>query len=218
MTDEKIKKSLDYSKIIDDLIDKDINFVDQFLEDNIKYANEMDKIEFLTSEIKQVNAQDILHLNKIVDRPEIVCKFAKVFKNIDIALRIEAGIFEFTLIYTFTKNYLTTLMPAIYNDKVNDLLANLDPNHPINNKTLTKSIVSKKINPQIVAFLRPQDLHPERWNEIIRKNKLREEKKQNIAVTDLYQCYKCKGRRCRMMEMQTRSSDRKFVRESTFMC
>ena len=43
--------------------------------------------------------------------------------------------------------------------------------------------------------------------EIIRKNKLRAEKRENIAVTDLYQCYKCKGRRCRMMELQTRSSD-----------
>jgi len=185
----------------------DSNFIDELIEHNTKYANDLEKIEFLTNEIKQLDRNDILFLHDNVDRPETVCKFAKLLKNIDTALKIEAGIFEFTLIYTFTKNYLMTLVPAIYNDKVNDLLANLDPNHSVGNKTLIKSVTTNKLNPQIIAFLRPQDLHPDRWSEIIRKTKLREEKKQNIAVTDLYQCYKCKGRRCRMMELQTRASD-----------
>lgn len=198
-----------YSEIINALVvDKnDSNFIDELIEHNTKYANELEKIEFLTNEIKQIDGKDILFLSDNVDRAETVCKFAKLLKNIDIALKIEAGIYEFTLIYSFTKNYLPLLMPAIYNDKVNDLMANLDPNNPVGNKTLIKGVTLNKINPQIIAFLRPQDLHPDRWSEIIRKNKLREEKKQNIAVTDLYQCYKCKGRRCRMMELQTRSSD-----------
>lgn len=174
--------------------------------------NDFIKLDFLTDNIKCVSDKHIKFLNDNINRTSIISKFAGVLKDIDAAIKIEFGIYEYTLVYTTMKNILPTLMPAIYNDKSNELLLNLDPNSILLNKTLKRSIDENKINPQMIAFLKPQDLHPEQWDDLIRKNKLREEKKENIAVTDLYQCSKCKERRCRMVELQTRGSDEPMTR------
>jgi DNA-directed RNA polymerase subunit M/transcription elongation factor TFIIS len=171
------------------------------------YANEAEKIKFLTDNIQKINKKKIMLLNVLVDRIGTIGKFALLLKDIDAALKIEAGIFEFTLIYVVTKNYTNKIMPAIYNDKINDLFLNLDENSSVENKYLRKAILNGVIDPQKIPFLLPQELHPERWKDLIRKKNLREEKKKNMACTDLYQCWKCKARRCRMIEMQLRSAD-----------
>jgi len=185
----------------------DDNFIQELENNQIKYANDINNLEYLSDQIKSVDKEYILHLNNTVDRSATISKFVSILKDIDSSIKIEAGIFEFTIIYTYTKNYVMTLMPSIYNDKVYDILCNLDPKDPIDNKTLLKDIESNKINPQIIAFLRPQDIHPERWQTIINKMNLKEEKKKNMATTDLYQCYKCKERKCSMIELQLRGLD-----------
>lgn len=182
----------------------DDNFIQDMIDDKIKYANDINKLEYLSDQIKNIDKEYILFLDKAVERSNTISKFIAILKDIDTAIKIEAGIFEFTIIYTYTKNYIMTIMPSIYNDKVYDILCNLDPKDPIDNKTLLKDIKSNKINPQIIAFLRPQDIHPERWETIISKINLKEEKKKNMATTDLYQCYKCKERKCSMIELQLR--------------
>lgn len=185
----------------------------QDLEDNqIKYVNDINKLEYLSDQIKNIDKEYILYLNKTVDRSGTIAKFVKIFKDIDTSIKLEAGIFEFTIIYTYTKNYIMSLMMAIYNDKVHDILCNLDPKDPIDNKTLIGDIKSNKINPQIVAFLPPQDVHPERWKGVISKINLKEEKKKNMATTDLYQCHKCKERKCSMIELQLRGLDEPMTR------
>src|SRR5436190_21305722 len=87
--------------------------------EKIKYASQIECIDFLTENIKKINMKKIIFLNKNIDRAKIINKFADILKNIDNAIKIEASIFEFTLVYVNTKNYITRLMPAIYNDKVN---------------------------------------------------------------------------------------------------
>ena len=181
-------------------------------EDNNKAEDNLIKLEFLTDNVKSVGDKRKKFLNRFVDRNETIAKIANLLKDIDAAIKIEFGVYEYTLVYVTMKNIIIDLMPAIYNDKINDLLLNLDDKSAIENKTLKKSIEKNEINPQLLAFLKPQDLHPERWKDLIRKNNLREEKKKNIAVTDLYQCNKCKERRCRMMEIQTRGSDEPMTR------
>ena len=181
-------------------------------EDNNKAEDNLIKLEFLTDNVKSVGDKRKKFLNRFVDRNETIAKIANLLKDIDAAIKIEFGVYEYTLVYVTMKNIIIDLMPAIYNDKINDLLLNLDDKSAIENKTLKKSIEKNEINPQLLAFLKPQDLHPERWKDLIRKNNLREEKKKNIAVTDLYQCNKCKERRCRMMEIQVSSADEPMTR------
>lgn len=186
--------------------DEDLDILN--IEDNkYKYASDVEKIEYLTNNIKNINSMHFRYLSSNVDRPYTITKFANILKDIETAIRIEAGIYEFTLVYITTKNYNISLMPAIYMDKVNELVLNLDESSVLQNQTFKTAIQNHAFNPQIAAFMKPQDVHPIQWQELVRKNNLRDEKKKNMAVTDLYQCYKCKGRRCRMMEMQTRSSD-----------
>lgn len=179
--------------------------------DKVKFASGADKINFLTDNIQKINKKKIISLDTSVDRISTIGKFTSILKDIEAAIKLEAGIFEFALIYSTTKNLSSKMMPAIYTDKTFDLITNLEENNLIDNKYLRKAILNGKINPQVVPFLTPQDLHPERWKDLIRKKNLREDKKKNIATTDLYQCWKCKGRRCRMFEMQTRGADEPYL-------
>lgn len=181
--------------------------LDDFINNKKKYASEINKIPFLTDNAKLIDSDKIIFLERFVDRVTTINNFVSILKNIDAAMKIEAGIFEFTLIYTSIKNYADAVMPSIYNDKARDLCANLDEHNSIENKYLKTAVLTNKLDPQTLPFLAPQDLHPERWEDLIRKKNLREEKKKNIATTDLYQCWKCKSRKCRMFEMQTRSAD-----------
>lgn len=186
------------------------NLIDSILKNdkhNSIYASDIDNIDFITENIKIINEKQIKYLNKCINRAEFIGKFASLLKNIDIAVRIEAGIFEFALVYSCMKSYIKTMIPAVYRDKAYDLLENINPSNELQNNTLLKSIKENNINPQMLAFLRPQDLHPERWQELIKKNKLREEQKNKRATTDLYQCWKCKERRCRTVQLQLRSAD-----------
>jgi len=156
----------------------DDNFIQEMEDKQVKYANDISNLEYLSDQIKNINKEYILHLNGNVDRSATISKFVSILKDIDTSIKIEAGIFEFTIIYTYTKNYIMALMPSIYNDKVYDILCNLDPKDPIENKTLLKDIKSKKINPQIIAFLRPQDIHPERWQTVINKMNLKRKRRR----------------------------------------
>ena len=168
---------------------------------------EGENIKYITDNIKCIDKKKIIFLSDSVDRIEAISKMALLLKNIDAAIRVEAGIFEFTLVYSLIKNYVTTILPAIYNDKVFDILKNLDSSNSVENYTLVDAINFDEIKPQTIAFLRPHEIHPERWATLIRKNKLREEKKKNIATTDIYMCRKCQSRRCSMIELQLRSAD-----------
>ena len=187
--------------------EESFQLIDSIVGGKSKYASDIDKIEFMTENIKLINVKKIQFLESHIDRPNTISKLATLLQDINTAFRIEAGVFEFTLVYCATRNYIVKLMPAIYNDKIYELSQNLNPDTSIQNKTLVNAIQEGKINPQTIAFLKPQDLHPQRWEALVKKANLREEKKKNMAVTDLYQCWKCKERRCRIMEIQTRSSD-----------
>lgn len=175
----------------------------------VKYASPIEgqNIEYLTDNFKCISKKKIIFLNENVDRIDAIGKFSIVLKNIEAAIKLEAGIFEFTLVYGLIKNYVHTILPAIYNDKVFDILQNLNPENSIGNYSLYDAINYGELDPQTVAFLRPHEIHPDRWQSLIDKNKLREDKKKNIATTDLYQCYKCGGKRCNMIELQLRSAD-----------
>ena len=164
-------------------------------------------IKYITSNILHVNKSKIAYLADNIDRINTISQITYSLKNIVAAIKIEAGIFEFTLVYSLTKNYINTILPSIYNDKVYDILKNLDSTNSVANLTLKDAINTGSLDPQKIAFLSPQELHPDRWDLLIRKNKLREEKKRNMAVTDIYQCFRCKGRRCSMIELQLRSAD-----------
>jgi len=173
----------------------------------IKYASQVIPINYITDFIKTVDRKKIFYLNNLVDRSNAISKFSELLKNIEIALKIEAGIFEFTIVYCCNNNFTNKIMLSVYNDKINDLFQNLNHNNIIGNTELIKLIKKNHINPQEIAFMKPHELFPQRWKLIVDKISLREEKKKNIATTDLYQCWKCKQRKTRVYEIQQACCD-----------
>lgn len=140
------------------------------------------KSKFFTEAVKKVDDSYIKYLYFNVNRSSTICKFLEILKDFDMCTKIEEGIFEFTIVYVGSKNYPLTFLPAIYNDKVIELVFNLKNGNHLENKTLKEALKKKYIDSRTLAFLKPQDIHPERWGLIIRKNDLRNEKKNNMAT------------------------------------
>jgi len=171
------------------------------------YASELMDIKYLTDVSKNISKSTIRYLNENVNRSQAVGNMSIILKDIECAIFIEAGIFEFTLIYGKNNNMIKELLSAIYYDKLNEIIYNIDTDSPIDNNNLKIIMINRQIPLQEVAFMKPQELFPERWIDMIKKADLREEKKNNIATTDVYQCKKCHERKCKVMELQTRSID-----------
>ena len=163
-------------------------------------------VEFLTSEGNECSEELTTCLNKNVNRLDSVHKLNMLIKNINISFLVEAGIYEFSLMYIMMNNILEDLLITVYADVLNDILLNLDKTSYIKNKTLLDRLLNSDFMPQYIAFMNPQELYPERWEDNTRKKKIKEYKKNNMAATDMYKC-KCGARRCTVSQLQTRSSD-----------
>lgn len=161
----------------------------------------------ITTEFKNIDTELKKDLEKAVSRVTVVNNLSKELNDIDAAIEIEASIYEFTIVYGIVKNIMGQLLSAIYNDKVYEVMSNLSKNSSVNNKYLKKNIINGKINAQQVGFMTPQEMNPDVWEKYIKKQELKEYKKNNMAATNLYKCYKCGERKCQVMQMQTRSAD-----------
>jgi DNA-directed RNA polymerase subunit M/transcription elongation factor TFIIS len=143
-----------------------------------------------------------------IDRPSKQIQLSNLLSNIDTAIKIESSIFEYALIYCLNNKYDKNYIRPTYDEKFNFILTNLDEsNKKINNKNFKSNILSGKINPSYVAFLSPQQVHPEKWAYLIKKRKYIEERENNIAYSDAYKCYKCGESKCKITQAQTRSAD-----------
>jgi DNA-directed RNA polymerase subunit M/transcription elongation factor TFIIS len=165
------------------------------------------KYSFVTSNSRDIKLKLILEAEKTIDRNEAINKLSKYVPYL-FAKQIERGIFEFSLITVTFNKYQDYLIKAIYEDKLNDLCINLDTeNKYINNQTLNENVSTGKIRSFFIAFLSPEQLHPKRWIDALNKQRLKEETINTLATTDLYKCYKCGERKCKISEMQIRSAD-----------
>lgn len=176
---------------------------------SVKKMNQdkLDSYGFITENSKDFTVKLLDHAKYNINRPKIIYDLSKLVQNIEIASEIEKGIFEFSLT-EITKNNLSHQgIVALYNDKVRDIILNLDINSHLNNKTLMYDILSNAIKPFTLAYLSPQQLHPEKWRSILNKRKFREDKENNMAFSDLYKCRKCGKSKCRVTELQTRCAD-----------
>ena len=80
-------------------------------------------------------------------------------------------------------------------------------NKEINNRTLLPSILRGEINPQTVAFLNMQDLHPKNWKHLVDKNNLRDKILYTVNTTDEFKCGRCGEKKHTYYITQTRSAD-----------
>lgn len=195
--------------IHNDIMDLKIATILNFKENLDEYNSVscVKNIKSITDEFNNIDVELKKDFEKIINRIKTIDKLNEELHDIDIAIEIEAGIYEFTIVYGVVKNILGVLLSAIYNEKVHDIINNLTKESSVDNKYLKKNILNGEINAQLVGFMTPQEINPSKWEKYIKKKELKEYKKNNMAATNLYKCYKCGESKCQVMQMQTRSAD-----------
>ena len=134
-------------------------------------------------------------------RDEVVKKLSKFISDKN-AKSIEISI------YTFCKEYVETndtpyLFQSVYNDKSSEIICQVHDKK----SGLVKLINEGKINVTKIAYLRPEELTPEKYENIIKKRELEEYKKHNVAGSNAFTCSKCKKANCKVTQKQMRSGD-----------
>lgn len=127
---------------------------------------------------------------------------------------LEIGVFNATIDYaSSSKIQLSWKSPLFMDTYINisrSIYSNLKKDSYIKNETLIERLKKKEFLPHMLPYMLCEDIFPERWKSIIEKNKLRlkaaYEIKQ-VAMTNLVQCGRCKGRKISYYELQTRSGD-----------
>lgn len=112
---------------------------------------------------------------------------------------IESGIFEYSLLYSYTNNLIESLIPSVYKYKVAEIIKNISIN-----PDLVTDIKSNRIKPRFVAFMPPSLACPKKWELLLEKKHLKEEKENNLPTTDMYKCRKCDKKKCTVSFLQTR--------------
>ena len=187
---------------------KSKTILNKFKESKKIYYEYYQKIKdtFITEKSTDIDLDLIISCTKF--RWDGFSKLCKCIKHNDIAYKIELGIFEFTLVYVMMNNIEKKIIRAIYQSKIDDIIGNLDvENKHINNQTLYYSVISKYIDGQLIAFLSPEQLHPKKWEVLLKKRQLRFDKERSLATTNIYKCRRCGCNKCTVSMMQTRSAD-----------
>ena len=146
-------------------------------------------------------------LSENIDRKKNKKTIKSYLKSNSHSIEIENSIYNYALLYSLQNNINKNLIESIYNDKFNEILSNIDKQSYLYNPNLLKKLKEKNISYKNLAFLTPQDLCPEKWEKLIEKKKKIEFKQKNIIATDIYKCSKCKQRKCKVSQMQTRAAD-----------
>jgi DNA-directed RNA polymerase subunit M/transcription elongation factor TFIIS len=166
------------------------------------------KYDFIISNSIDLKDKFIQYAESCIERTKTQIILSDILINIDIAIKIELSIFEYALNYCTNKKYFINYIRPIYQDKINEILVNLDENKiGINNKTFKKNILLGIIEPNTVAFLSPAQIHPDKWSDLIKKKEYIEQREKNIVYSDAYKCFKCGESKCKITQAQTRSAD-----------
>lgn len=112
-------------------------------------------------------------------------------------------------IYQFSQEYAKThdtpyLLESIYETKsceILDQLLNKDSSNLVN------MLKEGKIDATNIAFMKPEELNPEKYDSIIKKQQMAEYKKNNTEGSSIFTCSKCKKSKCSVTTKQTRAGD-----------
>lgn len=140
-------------------------------------------------------------------RKKYVKTLTNLIKDIDISKEIEEGIYSYTK-QQFKYNIINEeQFQKIYKNKFIMILMNLKNKK---NVALLTDVLSRKIDPKILAFKTHQELFPEVWIKRYEKQQeinLQRMAKQIEFTESIYVCRKCKQNKNVYYQMQTRSAD-----------
>lgn len=184
------------------VLDSYDKLIEEYKDDIMK-----EDIGFKSKYSYQIKSSLANRLNEEISRSLSILKLDKFMLDQEKSSKIEESIFEYSLIYSRNNSLSDDLIYAVYRDKLEDILNNLDPNSSIKNNYLLEAIQTGKIEASRVGFMTPSELFPKTWEKILQKREYQKNKAENLASTDLYKCYKCGESKCKVTQMQTRSAD-----------
>ncbi len=135
-------------------------------------------------------------------RNNVIKKITKIL-NEKIAKDIEAGITNFSTEYAETNDTLF-LIQSIYDTKADEIIALLENK---DSAFMIKSLKANKIDGKKIAFMKPEELNPDKYENIIKKREMEEYKKNNTAGSSVFTCVKCKKSKCQVSQKQVRAGD-----------
>lgn len=196
-------------------------YVDKFIDDckimknklTLKNINGLDKEVIAIYDFRTKNSADVKYniinvAEKSIDRMDAINKLYKYIGVYYLSHELEKGLFEFSLINVTMNRLLPHFVSLIYDDKLNDICQNLDINsRQIDNQTLLPMIQNLDFDPYFVAFMRPEQLHPKKWNDVMLKMQIKDEVQNTFQTTDIYTCKKCKSKKFKLTSIQLRCSD-----------
>ena len=127
---------------------------------------------------------------------------------------LEIGVFNWSIEYADKHRVLRSWKDrrflSIYKNKARSVLANVNGASYIQNNRLLNRLKDGEFKPHDIAYMKHENMFPEKWNNLIDMKMKKEENMLNTrsaVVTDHFKCGKCKKNECSYYEMQTRSAD-----------
>jgi len=116
---------------------------------------------------------------------------------------IENSIYNFSLEYAEI-NDTPYLIDSIYENKSSEIIAevfNKESSYVID------SIKNKTLDPKKIAFMKPEELNPDKYEKLLKKKEIIEYKKNDIKSSSAFKCSKCKKSRCEVSQKQVLAGD-----------
>lgn len=139
-----------------------------------------------------------------LDRKGTIKELNKVLNDKKSSIELEESIYEWMKEYNESNMIPEFMEENIYNEKVSEILKNLNVKF---NPNLLNRIKNKEIEIKKIPYLKPEEIYPEKYEKILKKKQLEQAKKENQTASKLFKCPKCKARNSRVEQRQTRSGD-----------
>lgn len=128
------------------------------------------------------------------------------------ALNLERGTFNYAIdkmLYKDKKSW-NHLFNFFYVNRAVTIYTNMNPDGYIKNKNLLKRLLSKSISEFDLCNFTPEEMFPEKWDEICNmylENEKPQPPKNDQDTEGMFRCGKCKTYKTTYYQMQTRSAD-----------
>jgi DNA-directed RNA polymerase subunit M/transcription elongation factor TFIIS len=168
--------------------------------------------ELITPNDKKHNSYDTSkYCSGAAAAPEDIekCRNFAESKTQQNAMNIEKSIYNYAIREATTKKtvkkWTNPFFVQIYEDRLRSIYRNLK-----NNQNFVDRIIEGEIRPDKLSKMNHIEMAPEQWKTLIDlkiKKDMNKFNSNDQSSTDMFQCRKCKSRRCQYYELQVRCAD-----------